>query len=106
MQLDGSRVLITGASSGIGAATAHAMAGTRARLVLTGRDRVRLDSVAAETGGRVVVADLVSDTVALAAEAGGVDVLVANAGTGWAGPVTTMPMRTIEDLIAVDLVAP
>jgi short-subunit dehydrogenase len=106
MKLDDSRVLITGASSGIGAATARAMAETRARLVLTGRDHGRLRAVAADTGGRVVTADLVTDTLALATEAGAVDILVANAGTGWAGPVTGMSPQTIEELIAVDLVAP
>jgi short-subunit dehydrogenase len=106
MRLDDSRVLITGASSGIGAATARAMAGAHARLVLAGRDRARLDAVAAGTGGRVVTADLACDTAALAAEAGPVDVLVANAGVGWAGPVTAMTERTIDDLMAVNLVAP
>jgi short-subunit dehydrogenase len=106
MRLDDSRVLITGASSGIGAATAHAMAGAHARLVLAGRDRARLDAVAASCGGRVVTADLACDTAALVAEAGPVDVLVANAGVGWAGPVTAMTERTIDDLMAVNLVAP
>ncbi|MFB9839542.1 SDR family NAD(P)-dependent oxidoreductase, partial [Actinoallomurus acaciae] len=58
MRLDDRLVLITGASSGIGAATARAMADVRARLLLTGRNRAALDAVAAETGGRPVVADL------------------------------------------------
>lgn len=106
MRLDDSRVLITGASSGIGAATARAMAGRHARLVLTGRDRARLEAVAAQTGGRCVTADIASGTVALATEAGAVDVLVANAGTGWAGSVTGMSVWAIEDLVAVNLVAP
>jgi short-subunit dehydrogenase len=106
MRLDDSRVLITGASSGIGAATADAMADANARLVLAGRDRARLDAVAAGTGGRVVTADLVTGTAALAAEAGPVDVLVAGAGVGWAGPVTAMAERTIDDLMAVNLLAP
>jgi short-subunit dehydrogenase len=104
MRLDDSRVLITGASSGIGAATAHAMA--RSRLVLTGRDRARLEAVAAATGGRAVTADLVTDGAAVAAEAGAVDVLVACAGAGWAGPLTAMASETIEDLLAVNLTAP
>jgi short-subunit dehydrogenase len=106
MRVNDSRVLITGASSGIGAATAYAMAEAHARLVLTGRDRGRLDAVAAGTGGRAVTADLVTDTAAVTAEVGAVDVLVANAGTGWAGPVTAMSPQTIEDLLAINLIAP
>jgi short-subunit dehydrogenase len=105
MRLEDSRVLITGASSGIGAATARAMAGTQARLVLAGRDRRRLDAVAAETGGEVLTADLETDAAELAAVAGPVDVLVGNAGMGWAGPLTRMPDDTIERLIAVNLTA-
>lgn len=106
MRLSDSRVLITGASSGIGAATAAAMAGAHARLLLTGRDRRRLDEVAARTGGRVLTADLATEAGALAATAGQVDVLVANAGTGWAGPLADMPRGSIERLIAVNLTAP
>jgi short-subunit dehydrogenase len=53
-----------------------------------------------------VPADLVTDCARLAAEAGAVDVLVASAGAGWAGPVTAMSPRMIEDLLAVNLVAP
>lgn len=106
MRIDDSRVLITGASSGIGAATARAMARTGARLVLTGRDQGRLDAVAADTGGRAVAGDLVTGAAEVAAGAGEVDVLVANAGAGWAGPLAAMPPETIEDLLAVNLTAP
>ncbi|GAA2087563.1 SDR family NAD(P)-dependent oxidoreductase [Actinomadura alba] len=105
MRLAGSRVLITGASSGIGAATARAMARARARPVLAGRDRPRLDAVAAGTGGQVLTADLATGAAELAAMAGPVDVLVANAGVGWAGPFAEMPDDTIERLIAVNLTA-
>jgi short-subunit dehydrogenase len=106
MRLDDRLVLITGASSGIGAATARAMAGAQARLLLTGRNRAALDAVAAETGGRPVAADLTTGAALLASEAGPVDVLVANAGTGWAGPFATMPEGIIDGLLAVDLAAP
>ncbi|MBC6462774.1 SDR family NAD(P)-dependent oxidoreductase [Actinomadura sp. HBU206391] len=105
MRLRDSRVLITGASSGIGAATARAMAGAGARLVLAGRDRRRLDAVAAETRGHPVTADLATGAAELAAVAEPVDVLVGNAGVGWAGPLTRMPDEAIERLIAVNLTA-
>ncbi|MEU8244683.1 SDR family NAD(P)-dependent oxidoreductase [Nonomuraea sp. NPDC048916] len=106
MELDGARVLITGASSGVGAATARAMAGTGARLVLAGRDRKRLEAVAAETGGQAVVADITTDARGLARRAGPVDILVNNAGEGWAGPFTRMPPDRLTGLVSVNLTAP
>ncbi|GLX01398.1 SDR family NAD(P)-dependent oxidoreductase [Microtetraspora sp. NBRC 16547] len=105
MRLAGARVLITGASSGIGAATARAMAASGARLVLAGRDRARLDAVAAETGGLAVAGDLTTGVADLAGRAGPVDVLVGNAGRGWAGPLAAMPDGTAEELIAANLTA-
>ncbi|GAA4624430.1 SDR family NAD(P)-dependent oxidoreductase [Actinoallomurus vinaceus] len=106
MRLSGARVLVTGASSGIGAATAREMAEAGARLVLMGRDRRRLESVAAETGGRAVVGDLATDAAGLASQAGPVDVLVSNAGAGWAGPLARMPGEAVERLTTVNLTAP
>jgi short-subunit dehydrogenase len=82
------------------------MARAGARLVLAGRDRRRLDAVAAETGGRAVVGDLTTDTAGLASDAGPVDVLVSNAGTGWAGPLAGMPAEAIERLVDVNLTVP
>ncbi|MEO3812267.1 SDR family NAD(P)-dependent oxidoreductase [Sphaerisporangium sp. B11E5] len=113
-RLDGARVLVTGASSGIGAATARAMAARGAKVTLTGRDAGRLAAVAAETGGRAVACDLLADREAgrdggvagLVAAAGPVDVLVANAGAGWAGPFTGMPPAELERLVRLDLVVP
>ncbi|KAA9378415.1 SDR family NAD(P)-dependent oxidoreductase [Microbispora cellulosiformans] len=106
MRLAGARVLVTGASSGIGTAIALELWARRARLVLSGRDREALAAVAARTGGEVVPADLAQDgTEELAARAGPVDVLVANAGEGWSGPLTRMPGGTAERLIAVNLTA-
>ncbi|MBP2704023.1 SDR family NAD(P)-dependent oxidoreductase [Microbispora sp. RL4-1S] len=104
--LAGARVLITGASSGIGAATATAMAARGARLVLTGRDREALEAVAARTGGRVLLADLRTDVDDLAERAGQIDVLVGNAGEGWCGPLAEMPAGAVERLVAVNLTAP
>ena len=89
MQLNGAIALVTGASSGIGAATAEYLGHAGARLLLTGRDEQRLDMVAARTGAVALLADLTEpdgpDRLverALAAE-GRIDVLVCNAGIGW-----------------------
>ncbi|GAA1296927.1 oxidoreductase [Planotetraspora silvatica] len=106
MRLAGARVLVTGASSGIGAATALAMAGRHAHLVLAGRDRGRLAAVAARTGGEVLAGDLPAGAARLVADAGPVDVLVSNAGEGWCGPFTEMPAEAVERLVGVNLAAP
>jgi 3-oxoacyl-[acyl-carrier protein] reductase len=92
-QLNGRVVLITGASSGIGRATASLFAAQGARLVLVARRRERLAAVAAEAkalGGQaiIVAGDLREEATSVAAVAaakeafGRVDILIANAGTG------------------------
>src|SRR5919198_6205612 len=101
MRISGATVLITGASSGIGAATARAVAAAGGRMLLTGRDGDRLAAVAAETGGVAFVADVTGPIEV----AGPVDVLVNNAGVGWAGPFTEMAEADIDRLIAVNLTA-
>jgi short-subunit dehydrogenase len=80
-------VLITGASSGIGAALAVAYAAPGVRLALSGRDGGRLEEVAARcrTAGAEVACRVlcVTDAAAMAAwvaEAGPLDVVIANAG--------------------------
>jgi short-subunit dehydrogenase len=112
MQLAGVVALVTGASSGIGAATAVALAAVGARLVLTGRDKARLDDVADQTGAVAIPADLTEadgpDRLAAAALAavGRVDLLVSNAGIGWAGPIGELSPATAADMVALNLLAP
>ena len=92
-RLGGKHIVLTGATSGIGLAAAHALAGMGATLTLVGRDRAKLDAVVSDvraTSGnadvRAEAADLslVKDTLALAdrllAEARPIDVLINNAG--------------------------
>lgn len=111
MRLAGTSVLLTGASSGIGAATATVLAGRGARLLLTGRDTAALADIATQTGGDPLAADLTQPeaTNELAdwarRTAGGADVLVCNAGLGWAGSLPDMPVTMIDELITANLTA-
>lgn len=90
-RLDGRRMLITGASSGIGAATARALADAGARVALLARREEPLRELAAELDGVVVpadVADLDAVTAAVdraAEELGGLDGLIAAAGVARPG---------------------
>lgn len=105
-------VLLTGASSGIGRATALRLATTGWRQLLSGTDTGRLTEVALQSGGRALPADLCrpDGPESLAAQAlevtGRVDALIANAGVGWRGPFAEMPTLTIDQLVELNLTAP
>ncbi|TDQ63037.1 NADP-dependent 3-hydroxy acid dehydrogenase YdfG [Actinomycetospora succinea] len=88
-RLDGTTAIVTGASSGIGAATARALAAEGAGVALFARRRDKLEDLAGELTGAsvhevdVADADAVRSAVdEVARQRGGVDVLVNNAGYG------------------------
>ena len=107
--LIGLRALITGGSSGIGTATARALAVRSVRVAIAGRNIAALRQVAAGTKGVFIQGDLREPgcprrTVDLAADAlGGLDLVVSNAGIGWAGPFASMTEADLDSLLDVNL---
>ena len=110
MNLDRRTVLLTGASGGLGAAIARALAGRGSKLLLSGRRADVLEALAGEVGGRALTADL-SDRAgvdALIAEARHerVEVLVANAGVPASGRLEEFTGEQIDRALDVNLRAP
>ncbi|MGW3412335.1 SDR family NAD(P)-dependent oxidoreductase [Streptomyces sp. NPDC000888] len=112
--LTGTVALVTGASSGIGAATARRLAGHGASVTLVARRKERLDDLAAEiekAGGTalVVEADITDRAQAEAAvqqsveHFGRLDTLVNNAGLMLLGPVVGADAEEWERMIAVNV---
>jgi short-subunit dehydrogenase len=108
VNLNGARVLITGATGGIGHAIARALHARGAELILTGRRTDVLDELAAEVGGTVIAADLAdADAVTdLMAKAGDIDVLVANAALPGVGALLDFTEIQVDRTLDINLRAP
>ncbi len=111
MELEGKTVLLTGATGGLGRAIAEALAERGATLVLSSRKPEELDALALDLPGeghRRIVSDLAEPGAAetLAAEAGEVDVLIANAGLGATAPIEEFSGEEIAGIVTVNLEAP
>ena len=114
----GKRALITGGTSGIGKATAVALAAAGATVAVSGRDKAKGQAVVdaiRPTGGSVVFVanDLVDAETALelAASAidslgGGVDILVNNAGTSSFGPTASHDEATFDTIYGLNVKVP
>src|SRR5438046_7782712 len=110
VELNGARVLLTGASGGIGNAIARALHARGASLAITGRRADALEALKGELGDRVDVlqADLCKqeDVEALPGRAGTVDVLVVNAGLPGSGDLGTFSPAELDRAVDVNLRAP
>jgi len=113
-RLDGKVALVTGASSGLGVAIAQGLAEAGADVVVGARrvDRLEETKALVEATGRTCVAvqtdvtdpDQCTAMVAAAVDAfGGVDVLVNNAGFGWAAPATREKPEEFRKVIEINL---
>lgn len=112
MRFAGRTIIVTGAGSGIGAATARRFAGEGAKVVLVGRTRQTLDDTRSslEGGtGLVVTADVsvVDDAARMVEEAtrafGGVDVVVNNAGAVQMGTIDAVEPADFRKVTAIDV---
>lgn len=118
MKFENMRVLLTGASGGIGRQLAHDLARRGASLLLVGRDQDRLATIAREIEGqgtrvRYVAADLATpeglDSVESAARSTlgcGINVLVNNAGVNDFGQFHTQKPERVAQAIQTNLLAP
>jgi NADP-dependent 3-hydroxy acid dehydrogenase YdfG len=113
-RLEGTVALVTGASSGIGEATARLLASEGAAVALVARRRERLEQLATEIGtlgGRAVVveADITQAEAAREAvertvrELGRLDVLINNAGVMLLGPIVDAPAEEWERMVQINV---
>ncbi len=113
MDLEGKRLLLSGATGGIGRAIAEALAGNGARLILSSRKGDELKELARSLPGGaeshdVIVADLAKQGAAskLAEDAGDVDGLVANAALPASGKLDHFTPNEVERAVRVNLESP
>src|SRR5918997_4138256 len=106
----GTRALVTGASRGIGRAVAHALAERGAIVGLAARSTTELETLARELPGAphpltcdvALPASIATATEDFVAPAGGLDLLVANAGIAYYEPVASQSLDKIELMTEVN----
>ncbi len=112
--LEGTVALITGASSGIGEATARSLAANGAKVAVAARRLERLERLASEIGGRghtalAIQADIADQEQAIATvdrtvtELGRLDIVVNNAGVMLLGPIENAPTEEWDRMIDLNL---
>lgn len=107
-ELRGSKALVTGATGGLGGEIARALHAAGAAVVVTGRQAGPLDGLAAEIGGRAVLADLGrrEELPRLLDDAGPLDVVVLNAALPGSGELQDWEQEQIDRTLEVNLANP
>ena len=106
LNLAGKRVLITGGGSGVGANMALAFAKAGAEVIIAGRRMEALEQVAAQHSAiRGIAADVTREASvqALFAQAGAIDIVIANAGVAESAPLAKTSLATWQAILAVNL---
>lgn len=113
MEVSDKVVIVTGASGGIGLATARLLAERGARLALVARSRDKLEMLAGELKGSVAIpadmtkTDEIADMVAETEKHfGRIDVLVNNAGQGYDASIEQIDVETFRYIFELDVVGP
>jgi short-subunit dehydrogenase len=111
VDIAGKKVLLTGATGGIGRSIASTLAGAGGKLILSGRSSEALETLATSLPGdghQVMPADLGEPgaALALADRAGEVDVLVANAALPSTGRITELTDEQVARMLRINLEAP
>jgi short-subunit dehydrogenase len=108
MEISGSKVLLTGATGGLGQAIARALSAKGAQLIITGRRVDVLEPLAAELDARALAVDLgkTAEVDRLLSEAGELDILVANAALPGSGKLDSLTLDQIDQALDVNLRAP
>ncbi|MEZ5338854.1 MAG: SDR family oxidoreductase [bacterium] len=111
MEIRDAVVIVTGASSGIGEATARILSAEGARLVLAARNAEKLSELAAELPGSLAVPTDIMDSAAVAnlvkrtvEHFGHVDILLNNAGQGMRCPVESIRLDDLRYLLELNVV--
>jgi NADP-dependent 3-hydroxy acid dehydrogenase YdfG len=108
-ELDGTVALVTGASSGIGEATARALARQGAKVAIAARRKDRLDALNQEIDGLVIEADITDRDQAIAAvnqtvgDLGRLDTVINNAGVMLLGEAQGAPLEEWDRMVAINV---
>src|SRR5690554_4779801 len=105
IDLSGKKALVTGAASGIGAASAEALASAGAHVVIADLNGDAAEAMAAKIGGEAWQVDL-SDTDALGSLSLDVDILVNNAGIQHVSPIETFDPQKFRLIMTLMLESP
>lgn len=111
MDFAGKRILLTGAAGGLGETSARALAERGATLLLTSRNREKLEEIAAQLPGQghlAIAADLAEPGAidSIVERAGEIDILIANAGRTGGFALDDLEAGEVADVIKVNFEAP